>query len=73
MQSPPAEWALGIGYLVILDLIRAHGDADKDTLSEVIRDTVARHPRGRPLFAIAVAAGALGFYRHIDRPLRMTH
>lgn len=38
MQSPPAEWVLGIGYLAVLDYLRARGEADGNTLSECTRD-----------------------------------
>lgn len=72
MKSPPAEWALGIGYLAVLDLIRAHGEADQDTLSECLRAVVARHPNGHHLFAAAVAVSAYAFHRHICDPLKET-
>lgn len=70
MQSPRAEWALGIGYLAILDYLRARGDADEDTFSECVRDLVGRHPRGRPAFTAVVALGAFAFHRHIIHPSR---
>lgn len=67
MQSPPAEWALGIGYLAVLDYLRSRGDADGDTLSEVVRDATARHPAGFAVFTVVYAAGAYGLWRHIVR------
>lgn len=69
MQSPRAEWVLGIGYLALLDYMRAQGEADGDTISEVIRDLVARHPFGSHALAAALVAGSYGFHRHIVRPL----
>lgn len=71
MKSPPAEWALGIGYLAAIDIIRAHGEADSDTLSECIRDVVARHPHGQRFLAVALLAGAVTFFRHIVNPLNI--
>lgn len=70
MKSPGAEWVLGIGYLAALDIIRAHGDPDDDTLSEVVRGYVASHPAGRHALAAALAVGSLTFYRHIVDPLK---
>ena len=70
MQSPSVEWALFVGHFAVLDWIRSRGDADHDTLSEVVRNTVARHPRGRKLFRLALVAGAVVIHEHIDRPLR---
>ena len=67
MQSPPAEWALGIGYLAVLDYLRSRGDADGDTLSECVRDNIARHPAGYAVFTIGYAAGAFVLWRHIVR------
>lgn len=69
MQSPPAEWAIAIGHLAVLDYMRSRGDADHDTLSEVTRGLVERHPRGELIFTAALAGGALWFHRHIVRPL----
>lgn len=69
MQSPPVEWTLGIAYLATLDYIRARGEADDDTLSECVRNVVARHPSGRHLFAAGLALGGVVFYRHIVDPL----
>ena len=73
MQSPRAEWLLGIGHLAVLDYLRARGEPDHDTLSEVTRELVAAHPHGRRLFAATLAAGALVFYKHIFDPLEDTH
>ena len=70
MQSPPAEWVLGIGYLAILDAIRAKGEADGDTLSECVREWVDRHPRGEAIFTGAVILGGYVLHRHIVDPLR---
>lgn len=70
MQSPPAEWSLALGYLAILDYLRARGDADEDTFSEVVRGVVTRHPRGRLVFTAALALGAVAFHHHIVHPLR---
>lgn len=70
MQSPRAEWVLGIGYLGLLDYMRAQGEADGDTISEVTRDLVARHPLGSHALALALVVGSYGFHRHIVRPLR---
>lgn len=70
MQSPRAEWALGIGYLVAVDIIRAHGEADHDTLSEVVRDLVERHPLGSQILGASLAFGGWAFHRHIVNPLR---
>ena len=70
MKSPGAEWVLGIGYLAAIDVIRARGEADDDTLSEVIRGHVARHPHGERMFAVAVLATGIWFHRHITAPLK---
>lgn len=70
MQSPPAEWVLGLSYLALLDYLRARGDADGDTLSEVVRDLVARHPRGETIFTGVVVLGGYALHRHIVNPLR---
>lgn len=48
MQSPPIEWSVWIGSLVLIDYIRAQGEADKDTLSEVVRDVERDHSHARP-------------------------
>lgn len=70
MKSPAAEWTLGIAYLGTLDYLRARGEADDDTLSEVIRGLVKRHPLGHHALAAALAVGSLAFYRHIVEPLK---
>lgn len=68
MQSPPIEWALGIGYLAVVDVLRDRGEPDGDTLSECLR--VAFHtddPRGRAALAAAIAAGAVVLFRHLAK------
>ena len=67
MQSPHAEWPALIGALAFVDYLRARGEADGDTASEVLRDTFARHPQGRHLFTLTWAAFAFWFWRHITR------
>ena len=69
MHSPPLEWSLAVGHLLVLDAIRARGDADLDTASEVVRSLVARHRLGPAIFTTALAGGALWFHRHILGPL----
>lgn len=71
MQSPRAEWTLGILYLVTLDVLRALGEADHDTLSEVIRNGCrVNTPRGRAAFTAGLAVGAVAFHRHICKEAR---
>lgn len=71
MQSPRAEWTLGIVYLVVLDWLRARGEADDDTLSEVIRNGCHVETRtGRAAFTVTLAAGAVAFHRHICKETR---
>lgn len=70
MKSPGAEWVLGIGYLAAIDYIRARGEADDDTLSEVIRGHVAKHPHGERLFAAALLTSGIWFHHHITTPLK---
>lgn len=71
MQSPRAEWTLGIVYLVILDWLRARGEADDDTLSEVIRNGCRVETRtGWWTFTGVLAAGGLIFHRHICKEAR---
>lgn len=66
MRSPSAEWSLLAGYFIALDVLRARGEADADTLSECLRDGFRVHtPRGRTLFTATLAAGAVAFHRHI--------
>ncbi len=65
MQSPPAEWVLDALYFTAKDILRARGEADGDTLSEVVRDLVDRHPRGRLVLAAILTAAPIGFWRHI--------
>lgn len=69
MQSPRAEWALGIGYLAAIDYVRNYGDPDGDTLTEVVREmfgTDTRHGRAR--LAAAMTAGGVVLYRHFVKP-----
>lgn len=70
MQSPPAEWLIFGAHFAALDYLRSKGDADHDTLSEVVRNAVARHPMGRRCFRVALVVGAVVLHEHIDRPLR---
>lgn len=69
MQSPPMEWTLAIGHLAALDYLRARGDADHDTLSEVIRNIVARIPHGEAAFTAVLIGGVFCFRWHILKPL----
>lgn len=71
MQSPPMEWTLGIGYLAALDYLRSRGEADHDTLSEVVRNGVRRVPHGEAVFTVALLGGTVWFHRHIVKPLRV--
>lgn len=69
MQSPPMEWALGIGYLAVVDYIRDQGEPDGDTLSECVRHAFKIDtPNGRLAFTVALSAGALILHRHIVKP-----
>lgn len=66
MRSPRAEWTLGIGYLVLVDVLRDRGEPDGDTLSEVTRDLFRVHtPHGRRAWLIALVAGGALLDRHI--------
>lgn len=69
MHSPPIEWTLWVGNLAAMDYLRSRGEADHDTLSEVVRNGVEKVPHGEALFTVVVVAGAAGFWRHIIRPL----
>lgn len=70
MQSPPIEWALGIGHLAVLDWLRDRGEPDADTLSEVIRDVFrVDTPHGRLAFTLTLAAGAAVLHRHICKEM----
>lgn len=69
MQSPPVEWTLGIGYLVVLDIVRNSGEPDGDTLTECIRSAFRTHtPEGRRTLAVAIGAGAVLLYQHFTKP-----
>ena len=66
MKSPRIEWALGIGYLAVVDVLRDRGEPDGDTLSEVLREVFRVDTRGgRVALGGAIAAGAVGLYRHL--------
>ena len=69
MHSPRAEWSLFVLHFAALDWWRHRGDGDGDTASEVIRELVVRHPHGRAIFTVGLAAAAVGFHRHIVAPL----
>lgn len=69
MQSPPIEWALGIAYLGVIDVLRDRGEPDGDTLSEVLRDLFhVDHPVGRLALGGAIAVGGRALYRHLTKP-----
>lgn len=69
MHSPPIEWALGIGYLAVVDVLRDRGEPDGDTLSEVLREVFGvERPEGRIALAAAIGAGGVVLYRHLVKP-----
>ena len=69
MQSPPVEWALGIGYLAVLDIIRDRGEPDGDTLTECVREAFGTDERaGRQRLAVVIAGGGVLLYRHFCKP-----
>jgi hypothetical protein len=69
MQSPPLEWGLGIGYLVILDVLRDRGEPDGDTASEVVRVAFkVDRPEGRRVLAAVMVAGGIALYCHFVKP-----
>lgn len=65
MQSPPLELVLDVMHLGTRNLIRNHGDADGDTISEITRSFVHRYRWGPLIFSVAVFAAAEGFRQHI--------
>lgn len=66
MRSPAVEWSLAVGHLAVLDWIRDRGEPDRDTLSEVIRETFhVDTPAGRAVFTAVLGLGAVAFHRHI--------
>lgn len=67
MQSPPLELVLDVVHLGTRNLVRARGEADEDTISEITRGVVYRLPHGEALLAVALAVGGVGFWRHICR------
>lgn len=68
MQSPPAELVLDITHLAARNLLRNTGPADGDTISEITRWVKDQIPHGDVVLAGALAAAAVGFWRHICRP-----
>lgn len=69
MQSPRIEWALGIGYLAVLDYVRNQGEPDSDTLTEVIRETFGTDTAaGRRNLAASIAFGGVALYVHLAKP-----
>lgn len=69
MQSPPIEWALGIGYLAVVDVLRDRGEPDGDTLTECLRALFhVDDPRGRAALAVAITGGGVGLFRHLTKP-----
>lgn len=69
MHSPPIDWSLDLVHFIVKDAIRDQGEPDGDTATEVLRalfhvDT----PEGRAVLAAAIAAGAVGLYRHLVKP-----
>lgn len=69
MHSPPIEWALGIGYLGVIDYLRDRGEPDGDTLSEVLRAAFnVQRPEGRLALAAAITGGGVLLYRHLAKP-----
>lgn len=66
MKSPRAEWSLLVAYFIALDVMRARGEADSDTLSECARESFRVHtPRGRIAWRFALVGGGLLLDRHI--------
>lgn len=71
MNSPPLELVLDVAHIGARNLLRNHGTADGDTISEITRGIVERlGPAGPPLLAVALAAASTGFFVHIVAPLR---
>lgn len=61
---------MAIGHLLVLDYVRARGEADSDTASECLRDLVARHPVGPTAFTVGLIGGCAWFHHHILGPLK---
>lgn len=68
MQSPPLELVLDVVHLASRNLYRNVGEADGDTISEIIRAAKDRIPYGDHVLAAILAGSAYGFWRHICRP-----
>lgn len=64
MQSPPLELVLDVAHLATRNLLRNTGDADGDTISEIIRARVYSRPWGPAAFLLALAL----FAKHILKP-----
>ena len=69
MQSPRIEWVFALTNLAALDHLRAHGEADGDTLSEVIDEAIKATRHGDLIFTVALFADAEAFRRHILCPV----
>ena len=68
MQSPPLELVLDVGHITARNLLRCTGEADEDTISEIVRGIVDRAGVLGPLaFTVGLYAGAECFRRHILR------
>lgn len=68
MQSPPLELVLDVCHIGARNLLRAQGEADADTISEITRGLVDRLGDLGPLaFTVAVFGVAECFRRHILR------
>lgn len=71
MQSPPLELVLDVVHLGTRNLVRARGDADEDTISEITRGVVVRLGRwGPPLLTVSLYGICEIYRRHILNPLR---
>ena len=68
MHSPPLELVLDVGHITARNLLRCTGEADEDTISEIVRSLVDRlGPLGPAAFTVGLYAAAEGFRRHILR------
>lgn len=68
MQSPSLELVLDVAHIASRNLLRARGEADQDTISEVCRGVVDRLGDAGPLVLTAALYGGVeAFRRHILR------